>query len=198
MTVILATSSQIKFQYKFSASINLPESLLENLKRAQCLRIEDQRGTDINFELPEFLKDRNKFGQKLRKTTQDDSSSNPLSLYSNVESLSPNRNDYNKMNNSPSQQQKPPQPLPRTSLGKSPLKSSPEISSVQSKINSLENAILMNSRSNTPINLNLSTQCMPSSTPVIKNRLSDEFYSTDIYGGICSYNQSNYDDMLTN
>ena len=89
-------------------------------------------------------------------------------------------------NISPSQQQKPPQPLPRTSLGKSPLKSSPEISSVQSKIHSLENAILMNSRSNTPINLNLSTQCMPSTTPVIKNRHSDEFYSTDIYGGISS------------
>lgn len=160
------------------------ESLLENLKRAQCLRIEDQRGTDINFELPEFLKDRNRFGQKLRKTTQDDTSTNSLSLYSNVESLSPNRNEFNKMNVSPSQQ-KPPQPLPRTSLGKSPLKSSPEVSSVQSKINSLENAILMNSRSNTPINLNLSTQCMPSSTPVIvKNRHSDEFYTIDNYGGM--------------
>ncbi|KAG5680659.1 hypothetical protein PVAND_010153 [Polypedilum vanderplanki] len=160
------------------------ESLLENLKRAQCLRIEDQRGTDINFELPDFLKDRNRLsGQKLRKNA---TSSTPeemplnLNLYSNIDSLSPNRNDFNKINASPSQQ-KPPQPLPRTSLNKSPLKSSPEISSVQSKINSLENAILMNSRSNTPINMNVSTTCMPSTTPIIKNRHSDEFYSEN-YG----------------
>jgi len=163
------------------------DSLLENLKRAQCLRIEDQRGTDINFELPEFLKDRNRLGQKLRKTAQPDSSSNSLNLYSNIQALSPNRNEFVKMTMSMSQQ-KPPQPLPRTSLGKSSssLQSSPEISSVQSKINSLENSILMNSRSNTPINLNLSTQCMPSSTPVIginKSRHSEEFYNIDNYGG---------------
>lgn len=147
------------------------------MKRAQCLRIEDQRGTDINFELPDFLKDRNKF----RKTNEEPSPSS-LSLYSNIDSLSPNRSEFNKMNVSQSQQ-KPPQPLPRTSLNnKSPLKSSPEMASVQSKISSLENAILLNSRSNTPINLNTSTTCLPSTTPVIKNRHSDEFYAEN-YGG---------------
>lgn len=31
-------------------------SLLEGIKRAQKSRLEDQRGTEINFELPEFLK----------------------------------------------------------------------------------------------------------------------------------------------
>lgn len=31
--------------------------LLEGLKRAQRSRLEDQRGTEINFELPDFLKD---------------------------------------------------------------------------------------------------------------------------------------------
>lgn len=31
--------------------------LLEGLKRAQRFRLEDQRGTEINFELPDFLKD---------------------------------------------------------------------------------------------------------------------------------------------
>lgn len=30
--------------------------LYEGLKRAQRGRLEDQRGTDINFELPDFLK----------------------------------------------------------------------------------------------------------------------------------------------
>jgi hypothetical protein len=163
-----------KYIYIYNFTLIL-ESLLENLKRAQCLRIEDQRGTDINFELPDFLKDRKKFsGQKLRKTavtaTEDEVL---LNLYSNIDSLSPNRIEFNKMSVSPSLQ-KPPQPLPRTSLNKS----SPEISSVQSKINSLENAILKNSRSNTPINMNTSTP--------VKSRLSDEFYSEN-YGGECTY-----------
>lgn len=30
--------------------------LYEGLKRAQRSRLEDQRGTEINFELPDFLK----------------------------------------------------------------------------------------------------------------------------------------------
>lgn len=30
---------------------------MEGLKRAQRFRLEDQRGTEINFELPDFLKD---------------------------------------------------------------------------------------------------------------------------------------------
>lgn len=33
-------------------------ALYEGLKRAQMCRLEDQRGTEINFELPEFLKRR--------------------------------------------------------------------------------------------------------------------------------------------
>lgn len=50
--------------------------LLEGLKRAQRFRLEDQRGTEINFELPDFLKDneinaRNKF----RKTKAGSSAS---------------------------------------------------------------------------------------------------------------------------
>uniref|UniRef100_A0A4Y0BMD4 Regulator of G-protein signaling n=1 Tax=Anopheles funestus TaxID=62324 RepID=A0A4Y0BMD4_ANOFN len=34
------------------------DELLEGLKRAQRSRLEDQRGTEINFELPDFLKDK--------------------------------------------------------------------------------------------------------------------------------------------
>lgn len=40
--------------------VNLFTDLLEGLKRAQRFRLEDQRGTEINFELPDFLKDNNK------------------------------------------------------------------------------------------------------------------------------------------
>ncbi|XP_026676703.1 regulator of G-protein signaling loco isoform X2 [Diaphorina citri] len=32
------------------------EVIYEGLKRAQRCRLEDQRGTEINFELPDFLK----------------------------------------------------------------------------------------------------------------------------------------------
>ena len=32
------------------------EALYERLKRAQRSRLEDQRGTEINFEMPDFLK----------------------------------------------------------------------------------------------------------------------------------------------
>lgn len=31
-------------------------ALYEGLKRAQRSRLEDQRGTEINFEMPDFLK----------------------------------------------------------------------------------------------------------------------------------------------
>ena len=176
------------------------ESLLEGLKRAQRSRLEDQRGTEINFELPEFLKDKEKYanvGNKLRKTKFDESPSNSISLYNNIDACN-NNEPVVKMNTSPPHYaQKPPQPAPRLSLtGKSPTKLSTDISSVQSKISSLENAIMMgtsttaakiynNSRSNTPIDLNLSTQCLPSNTPM-KSRSSDSpiYYSPDGSSGI--------------
>lgn len=180
----------------FFSQILFLETLLEGLKRAQRARLEDQRGTEINFELPEFLKDKEKYanvGNKLRKTKFDESPSNSVSLYNNVDAC--NNNESIKMNTSPPHYtQKPPQPAPRLSLtGKSPTKPLPDMTSVQSKISSLENAIMMgsvtgaakifnNSRSNTPIDLNLSTQCFPSNTPM-KNRSSD-YYSPDGSSGI--------------
>lgn len=42
--------------------------LLEGLKRAQRFRLEDQRGTEINFELPDFLKDSGR--NRLRKVNK--------------------------------------------------------------------------------------------------------------------------------
>lgn len=38
------------------------------MKRAQRFRLEDQRGTEINFELPDFLKDNENARNKFRKT----------------------------------------------------------------------------------------------------------------------------------
>lgn len=106
-------------------------------------------------------------------------SSDSMSIYSNIESLSSNKNEFGKVN---TPQQKPPQPLPRTSLGKSPLKS--DMNSVQSKINNLEQ-LMNSSRSNTPINLNLSTQCLPSTTPNMKSRNSDGYFcSSESFNGI--------------
>lgn len=45
------------------------DEFLEGLKRAQCARLEDQRGTEINFELPDFLKNKENLSaaNKLRK-----------------------------------------------------------------------------------------------------------------------------------
>lgn len=47
------------FWYNFLCFFSNFDSLdlLEGLKRAQRFRLEDQRGTEINFELPDFLKD---------------------------------------------------------------------------------------------------------------------------------------------
>ena len=139
------------------------------------------------------MKDKEKYanvGNKLRKTKFDESPSNSVSLYNNIDACT--GNEPVKMNTSPHYTQKPPQPAPRLSLtGKSPTKSSPDASSVQSKISSLENAIMMgsvtsaaklfNSRSDTPNDLNLSTQCLPSNTPIRARRSSDSpiYYSPE-------------------
>lgn len=83
--------------------------LLEGLKRAQRFRLEDQRGTEINFELPDFLKDndinsRNKF----RKTKAGSSASDEAAEQSNsAETVPPIKVT-------------PPQPAPRF-LNKQPL-----------------------------------------------------------------------------
>lgn len=53
------------------------DELYEGLKRAQRSRLEDQRGTEINFELPDFLKDKEnapQTGKKFRKLRRGDES----------------------------------------------------------------------------------------------------------------------------
>ncbi|XP_046658243.1 regulator of G-protein signaling loco isoform X2 [Homalodisca vitripennis] len=64
--------------------------LYEGLKRAQRSRLEDQRGTEINFELPDFLKDKEnapQTGKKVRKTTAKFYQTADLSQGSSQESL---------------------------------------------------------------------------------------------------------------
>lgn len=53
--------------------LNLFLELVEGLNRAMRSRLEDQRGTEINFELPDFLKDKeneqkNNNSRKIRRT----------------------------------------------------------------------------------------------------------------------------------
>ncbi|XP_067003571.2 regulator of G-protein signaling loco isoform X2 [Anabrus simplex] len=54
------------------------DELYEGLKRAQRSRLEDQRGTEINFELPDFLKDKEnapQVGKKIRKVRRGEETS---------------------------------------------------------------------------------------------------------------------------
>ena len=52
--MIVGSRKQISQRNPLSRLEN--EALYERLKRAQRCRLEDQRGTEINFELPDFLK----------------------------------------------------------------------------------------------------------------------------------------------
>lgn len=92
--------------------------LLEGLKRAQRFRLEDQRGTEINFELPDFLKDsggRHKLrkvkqlhedGASILQSTSSSSIAAPLSF--------PPPNDAD----SQRKPTKTPQPAPRLSISR--------------------------------------------------------------------------------
>ncbi|GLV40551.1 locomotion defects [Carabus blaptoides fortunei] len=58
---------------KLQVACSESDELYEGLKRAQRCRLEDQRGTEINFELPDFLKDKEnaQSNNKLRKLQQN-------------------------------------------------------------------------------------------------------------------------------
>lgn len=73
------------------------DDLLEDLKRAQLARLEDQRGTEINFELPEFL-----------KSTE--------TLNSSSSSSNNNNKTINEHPLATSAVERPPQPAPRLSI----------------------------------------------------------------------------------
>ncbi|XP_037944884.1 regulator of G-protein signaling loco isoform X1 [Teleopsis dalmanni] len=67
------------------------DELLEGLKRAQLARLEDQRGTEINFELPDFLKNKenmNEAASNLRKVRANLSPiSKQITLHESLSSL---------------------------------------------------------------------------------------------------------------
>ncbi|XP_065092863.1 uncharacterized protein loco isoform X2 [Ochlerotatus camptorhynchus] len=73
----VGTKKPIIAKLKAGVKLQIPmrsqnDELLEGLKRAQRSRLEDQRGTEINFELPDFLKDKENFttgGQSTPATT---------------------------------------------------------------------------------------------------------------------------------
>ncbi|XP_055908677.1 regulator of G-protein signaling loco isoform X4 [Eupeodes corollae] len=71
----IVTKKPIIAKWKAGVKVQVTEraenqdEFLEGLKRAQCARLEDQRGTEINFELPDFLKNKENISaaNKLRK-----------------------------------------------------------------------------------------------------------------------------------
>lgn len=73
------------------------------MKRAQRFRLEDQRGTEINFELPDFLKDNN--------TNESKNTKPPTTDIINSRDIS-----GTEMNMKP--HRKAPQPAPRLSINK--------------------------------------------------------------------------------
>lgn len=74
--IVATTKKPVIAKWKAGVKVQVPErtaenqdEFLEGLKRAQCARLEDQRGTEINFELPDFLKNKENqsAANKLRK-----------------------------------------------------------------------------------------------------------------------------------
>uniref|UniRef100_A0A1I8Q564 Regulator of G-protein signaling loco n=1 Tax=Stomoxys calcitrans TaxID=35570 RepID=A0A1I8Q564_STOCA len=85
------------------------DDLLEDLKRAQLARLEDQRGTEINFELPEFLKNT----ENVNSVTTDAVASS-ITL-ENSGGHEENTQGENHILTTPSME-RPPQPAPRLSI----------------------------------------------------------------------------------
>nr|XP_029733706.1 uncharacterized protein LOC115269272 isoform X4 [Aedes albopictus] len=70
----VGTKKPIIAKLKAGVKLQIPtrsqnDELLEGLKRAQRSRLEDQRGTEINFELPDFLKDKENFTSTSQSAT---------------------------------------------------------------------------------------------------------------------------------
>ncbi|XP_018328425.1 regulator of G-protein signaling loco isoform X3 [Agrilus planipennis] len=94
-------------KWKTGAKLHLPSpesdvsfsELYEGLKRAQRSRLEDQRGTEINFELPDFLKaktnDRLDFSSSVKQTSVN----TKLHINNNGAFNNSNNNNNNNSNN---------------------------------------------------------------------------------------------------
>ncbi|XP_053969443.1 regulator of G-protein signaling loco isoform X2 [Anastrepha ludens] len=116
--IIAKLKAGVKLQMPERVAENQDE-LLEGLKRAQLARLEDQRGTEINFELPDFLKNKeNLNASKLRKARANLSSisksynatTHPTPAHT---SITPTLATTEEL---PSPQLERPQPAPRLSI----------------------------------------------------------------------------------
>uniref|UniRef100_T1PJ99 Uncharacterized protein n=1 Tax=Musca domestica TaxID=7370 RepID=T1PJ99_MUSDO len=94
------------------------DDLLEDLKRAQLARLEDQRGTEINFELPEFLK----YNDNLNK--------------SNTSGEKQTAEEEHEQKETPTFVERPPQPAPRHSISNKSKLLGSNTSPVKNDINS--------------------------------------------------------------
>lgn len=181
--------------------------LLEGLNRAQRARLEDQRGTEINFELPDFLKDSDNLQScsKLRKILNSDNTivDSHRTSNENIETSSKNASNVPipSIRLSPGHK---PNPAPRLSIGR--LQNLPNVklderqmneSQVQSKINALEKCSSANNISPNTFILNNNF----SQSPTIANFNSEKKSKSNSFEGskLVDQNQSSNescDDIL--
>ncbi|XP_039948817.1 regulator of G-protein signaling loco isoform X1 [Bactrocera tryoni] len=110
--IIAKLKAGVKLQMPERVAENQDE-LLEGLKRAQLARLEDQRGTEINFELPDFLKNKeNLNASKLRKARANLSPINKPPAHMSVAAT---EEQPAQTAPQPTQQERP-QPAPRLSI----------------------------------------------------------------------------------
>ncbi|XP_067614525.1 regulator of G-protein signaling loco isoform X2 [Eurosta solidaginis] len=135
-TTVVDIKKPIIAKLKAGVKLQMPErvaenqdELLEGLKRAQLARLEDQRGTEINFELPDFLKNKeNLQASKLRKARANLSPINksynvtptPVTQHNTTSATttttSPTNNTATTEVELPTPQLERPQPAPRFSI----------------------------------------------------------------------------------
>ncbi|XP_069967157.1 regulator of G-protein signaling loco isoform X4 [Bactrocera oleae] len=124
--IIAKLKAGVKLQVPERVAENQDE-LLEGLKRAQLARLEDQRGTEINFELPDFLKNKeNLNASKLRKARANLSPINKPPAHLSVITT---EEQPSQTGPQPTQQERP-QPAPRLSITNK-LKANATVSSVK-------------------------------------------------------------------
>ncbi|XP_049305213.1 regulator of G-protein signaling loco isoform X2 [Bactrocera dorsalis] len=153
--IIAKLKAGVKLQMPERVAENQDE-LLEGLKRAQLARLEDQRGTEINFELPDFLKNKeNLNASKLRKARANLS---PINKPPAQISVAATEEQPAQTAPQPTQQERP-QPAPRLSITNK-LKANATVSSAkQEQLNTDE---ARQTQPTTPLSANLTTTSLES------------------------------------
>uniref|UniRef100_A0A034V1G3 Regulator of G-protein signaling loco n=2 Tax=Bactrocera dorsalis TaxID=27457 RepID=A0A034V1G3_BACDO len=153
--IIAKLKAGVKLQMPERVAENQDE-LLEGLKRAQLARLEDQRGTEINFELPDFLKNKeNLNASKLRKARANLS---PINKPPAQISVAATEEQPSQTAPQPTQQERP-QPAPRLSITNK-LKANATVSSAkQEQLNTDE---ARQTQPTTPLSANLTTTSLES------------------------------------